>query len=196
MATGDVIVSAPALAVALRRRSLSLNPAPLLPALEARSLPPMYRIDRRSVEAESAAAARVVVEVGERLRRLADAYGAWAFFEPEPYFDLQPAQTSLLVHVSERVSTVHVTFFVDALLPSFQDAVAHLIDDTAGGTTTSLWAHVVLTLTRARERLASDIGFWALNGANEERNRWRSAWNHLPDSGRMGLTCRWMGHRR
>ena len=76
-------------------------------------------------------AARLVSDLAERLRRLANAYGEWEEFEVEPYFDLYGEQTALLVHVSERVSTVHVIFFADAVLPSFQAAVDFLAQDLA-----------------------------------------------------------------
>jgi hypothetical protein len=160
----------------------------LAPALAPEALVPMYRIDARSAQAEAAAAAKVASEIAERLRRLASAYEAWAAFEPGPYFDLRPAQTALLVRVTERVSTVHVAFAVDALLPSFQAAVEAGIalpptirpgdsgDDGAWTQVAHRWQHLQAVLAQARQLLADDIGYLATNAAEEERNRWRPYW--------------------
>ena len=118
------VVSAPALAALLRTCSPADTLAILLDArLELPHLAPMYRVTPATAVAEATAAARVVSEVAHRLQRLRHAYGAWEQFEPGPYFDLTPVQTARLVHVVERVSTVYVVFFVDALLPSFQAVV-------------------------------------------------------------------------
>ncbi|HRW47548.1 MAG TPA: hypothetical protein P5333_08505, partial [Caldilinea sp.] len=118
------VVSVPALAAALRRCEQG-NPIPPAGAtLDAQQLVPMYRLAPGTVADEAHAAAQLVNEVGERMRRLAGAYGEWRLFEAGPYFDLSPAQVALLIHLSERVSTVHAVFFVDPLLPAFQAAHA------------------------------------------------------------------------
>ena len=109
-----MLVSAPALAAALRTAD-QLPGGVFQPALNLDELVAMYRI--AAGEGEVAAALRVIGDVGERLRRLRDAYGEWQRFEPEPYFDLRPQHAAELLHISERVTTVHAVCFVDALLP-------------------------------------------------------------------------------
>lgn len=91
----------------------------------AAALVPMYQVSPTSPEpaAEAAAAAQVIVAVADRLRRLAAAYSEWTDFDAEAYFDLTPAQTALLLDLTERVTSVHLSFFIDPLLPSFQEAV-------------------------------------------------------------------------
>ena len=117
------ILSTPALAAVLRTLGGTNNPPPSPSVLEPHLLTPMYRVSGGSVEQEAAAAAHLASDLAERLRRLGAAYGEWRTFEPEPYFDLYGEQVQLLVHLAERVSTVYVAFYVDALLPSFQAAV-------------------------------------------------------------------------
>jgi len=180
------ILSTPALAAALRTLGRAPLPPPLV--LEPRQLSPMYRMTAGDVEQEATAAAHLAAEVAERLRRLSAAYGEWDQFEPGPYFDLQPEQAALLVHVAERVSTVHVSFYVDALLPSFQAAVTCLYAELApsfgrnGGYTLAQasmaehWRRLVAVMQGARERLVHDTGFLVTNNAGEERVRWRAAW--------------------
>jgi hypothetical protein len=155
----------------------------------------MYRISSGSVEQEAASAAHLVSDLAERLRRLVTAYGEWRTFEPEPYFDLYGEQAQLLVHIAERVSTVHVTFYVDALLPSFQAAVDCLAHElaparfqngafTLAQTAMSVhWLRLLAVLQTAREHLAHDAGFLAANGAGEERSRRRAAWQAQPPDG-------------
>ena len=88
------VVSVPALAAALRRCEQG-NPIPPAGAtLDAQQLVPMYRLAPGTVEDEAHAAAQLVNEVGERMRRLAGAYGEWRLFEAGPYFDLSPAQVA------------------------------------------------------------------------------------------------------
>ena len=113
-------VSIPALAAALRAWQTGAAVAPVAPALYARTLAPMYRLPAGSAAAEAHVAAQLTSEVAERLRRLRRAYGEWRAFEPGPYFDLTQAQVDLLTRVHERVATVHVVVFLDALLPAFQ----------------------------------------------------------------------------
>ena len=81
-------------------------------------------------------------------------------FEPGPYFDLTPVQTARLVHVVERVSTVYVVFFVDALLPSFQAVVGcvrhaicagrHSGDIAVQRNIAEHWRRLSVVLTQAR----------------------------------------------
>lgn len=184
------ILSTPALAAALR--TLGRTPLPPLPVLEPRQLSPMYRLTAGDLEQEATAAAHLAAELAERLRRLNQAYGEWDLFEPGPYFDLQPEQTELLVHVVERVSTVHVCFYVDALLPAFQAAVAHLHMELAPSfgrngadaqeqiaaqeQMAAHWRRLVAVMHGARQRLEHDTGFLITNNAGEERARWRAAW--------------------
>jgi hypothetical protein len=155
----------------------------------------MYRIGGDNVEQEAATAARLTSDLAERLRRLAGAYGEWRMFEPEPYFDLYGEQADLLVHIAERVSTVHVTFYVDALLPSFQEAVDYLALELAPAryrngayaaaqdAMSERWLRLLSVLHLARRHLADDAGFLASNGAGEERSHWRAAWQEPQPQG-------------
>lgn len=189
------ILSTPALAAALRALGRMDSPPPTPPVLEPHLLTPMYRISHGSVAQEAASAAHLASDLAERLRRLAAAYGEWRTFEPEPYFDLYGEQAQLLVHIAERVSTVHVAFYVDALLPSFQAAVDCLALELAparfqnGAFTlaqaamSERWLRLLAVVQTAREHLAHDAGFLASNGAGEERSRWRTAWQGSPPPG-------------
>ncbi len=183
-----LILSAPALAAALRTLGTAADPLPTPPALEPHLLTPMYRVAAGEVEQEAASAAHLASDIAERLRRLAAAYGEWQQFEVEPYFDLYGEQAELLVRVSERVSTVHVTFYVDALLPSFAAAVDHLALHLAPARFRSgayaaaqaemaqRWLRLAEVIEGARNHLAHDVGYLASNGAGEERSRRRAAW--------------------
>lgn len=162
------------------------------PALRLDELTPMYRIEAGAGEA--AAAVHVIETVGERLRRLRAAYGEWARFEPEPYFDLRPQHAAELLHISERVTTVHVVCFVDALLPSFQAALACFLDDFIparrsgddGQATTAMiaaWQQLVGVMLAVRTALAHDTAFMSMNAAGAERDRWRSYWQATPPTG-------------
>ena len=135
-------------------------------------------------------------EIADRLRRLAAAYGEWAEFDACAYFDLRREQAARLVRVVERVSTVHVTFYADALLPSFQAAEACHREHYASarlaayaalrGTddlTSALrqlqaaqirmaadWRRAVAVAAAARTCWTARSGFWRLTG---ERTRLR-----------------------
>lgn len=176
-------VSIPALAVALcawqRGAPVIANTEVLQPHL----LAPMYRLSAGSLDAETHAAAQLVSEVAERLRRLPRAYGEWRTFEPGPYFDLTPTQVDLLTRVIERVATVHVVFYVDALLPAFQATQSYAARFAANSgsaehsdmisTTLALhWRRMVAVVDAARARLRHDIDFLALSAASEEQERW------------------------
>ena len=199
MATNIHVVSAPALAAALRTVDRSLPPAPPTFAYEPRHLAPMYRLVALDLDDEVAAAVHLASDVADRLRRLKAAYGEWQVFEPGPYFDLAEAQVAQLVHVAERVSTVHVTFFIDALLPSFQQAADHLANvfapawrshscnDATLATMTASWQRLIAVLQGTRRLLLGDIGFLAANSAHDERIRWRAAWL-LPAAAGLGET--------
>ena len=183
---------------ALRTCSPADTLAILLDArLELPHLAPMYRVTPATAVAEATAAARVVSEVAHRLQRLRHAYGAWEQFEPGPYFDLTSVQTARLVHVVERVSTVYVVFFVDALLPSFQAVVgafatlpmpAGILDEIAmQQRIAEHWRRLIVVLTQARQLLTDNVAYLATNGASEERQRW-AAWWRLP--AQAGLPAR------
>lgn len=192
------ILSAPALAVALRTldgRSFHRLPPT---ALDERLLPPMYRVRGDSEEAEIESATRMISELVERLRRLTGAYGEWRDFDAPAYFDLPAASAATLVRVVERVSTVHVLFYTDPLLPTFQRAsnfwAAALIPAYANHQETpeayrhfweelqpamaAQWQGLVQVLTGVRSRLMEDIGFLTTSGALDERLRWQREWRN------------------
>jgi len=137
---------------------------------------------------------RLVGETAERLRRLTRAYGEWRVFEAGPYFDLTVAQAGLLTRVVERAATVHVVFYVDALLPSFQDAhrtaaqaamqaaasVEH--DEMIYRMLAGQWRRLLEVIDTVRTALAHDINFLAFNGAMEEQARWAHVQHGAPGS--------------
>jgi len=176
-------VSIPALAAALCAWQSGAPITPIGAVLQSRLLAPMYRLPAGSIDVESHAAAQLVSEVAERLRRLQRAYGEWRTFEPGPYFDLTPAQVNLLTRVTERVATVHVVFYVDALLPTFQATQAYAArfavycgsaehSDTVTATLASHWRRMLATVEAVHARLRHDIDFLALSAAAEEQERW------------------------
>lgn len=181
----------PALAAALRRAEQGAAIPPVDAALDARLLAPMYRLAPGSVEEEAHAAALLVGEAGERMRRLARAYGEWHLFEPGPYFDLAPAQVERLTHISERVSTVHALFFIDPLLPAFQAAhrcaMTEFQPAVAGLGAEGLdevlerWRRLVAVIDLARRHLSEDIAFLSLNAGIEEQERWAVAVPSAPE---------------
>ena len=186
-----MLVSAPALAAALRTVD-QLPGGAFQPALRLDELTPMYRIEAGAGEAM--AAVHVIESVGERLRRLRDAYGEWQRFEPEPYFDLRPQHAAELLHISERVTTVHAVCFVDALLPSFQAALACFLDDfiparrsgdaaVATAALTTQWRQLVGVILAVRRALADDAAFLSMNAAGEERSRWQQYWQGAAPAG-------------
>jgi len=182
----DAVASIPALAAALCTWQTGAHVPSYAAALQPRTLAPMYRLSASSVAAEAHAAAQVVTEVAERLRRLKRAYGEWHSFEPGPYFDLTPAQVALLTRVTERVATVHVLFYVDALLPAFQSVQLYAARfpayhgsteqrDMVYTTLTGHWNRMLEVVTATQQRLRHDIDFLALNAAAEEQERWAPA---------------------
>lgn len=143
----------------------------------------MYRLKPGSVTEEAHAAVQLAGEVAERMRRLPRAYGEWRIFEPGPYFDLTPAQVALLTRIVERAATVHVVFFLDALLPAFQAVHAYAAqmamamgsteqDEMIYATLAARWQRMLGVVDAARRHLHDDIRFLALNGAKEEQERW------------------------
>jgi hypothetical protein len=176
----------------------------------------MYRISSgqtTTVGEEAQAAAHVLVAVADRLRRLSSAYGEWGRFDAEAYFDLSEAQATRLVRVVERVSTVHVTFFADLLLPAYQAAEVFWQESYRpqyrllrtqlrnGGAQQSLldpvmafadhcqpqmvdhWTRLIQTIEQTRRLLGDEVGFWAANGSAEERACWQWAWQQPPAPG-------------
>jgi hypothetical protein len=200
--TAFLLTSTPALAAALRSMATPSFRLPSADVDRRDALVPMYQL-QANMSGEAEAAAHLVSNIADRLRRLADAYGEWALFDAPAYFDLSYNQAERLVRLVERVSTVHIVFFVDQLLPSFQQA-AHCwseqyalaygqlrqgIDtgELSFGQTQTLmlmqWQQLLQVLQGTRQLLANDIGFLATNGAEEERNRWRTWWSKPPARG-------------
>ncbi|CAN5556572.1 hypothetical protein BH10CHL1_BH10CHL1_23790 [soil metagenome] len=195
--------SAPALGTALRNLG---NPT-FAPAGQrvprSEIVVPMYRINNHTVEQEAETAAYVVSNAAERLRRLSAAYAQWDKFDAPAYFDLSKTQTAQLVKLVERVNTVHVTFFADLLLPSFQQAVDFWAQEfapryqqmrqqpTLGPAfvqdvqpiMVQHWQHLLSVIEQTRIILSNDVGFLATNGAQEERERWRRWWANAPVAG-------------
>lgn len=173
----------PALALALHRWRQRVSPPPVDEALKPPALAPMYRLSAGSVAEEARTAAQLTAEVAERMRRLTRAYGEWRVFEPGPYFDLTPRQVELLTHIVERVSTVHVVFHIDVLLPAFQavqNYAAQMAPNTGSveqiemihETLLERWRRLLEVIDGARIHLAEDVNFLGLSGAREEQERW------------------------
>lgn len=204
------VTSVPALAAALRLTGCDRYSQPLDVLFQRERLVPMYRIRRLAPHAEAEAAVHVLGEVADRLRRLGAAYGEWREFDPCAYFDLLPAQAHRLVRISERVATVHVTFFADLLLPSFRAAERYWIEEFCPAyrqMTHSLafineplpavnrfqsavqprmvehWLALQETIEEARRLLAHDAAFLSANGSADERARWRQVWREPPAAG-------------
>lgn len=199
----STILSLPALAAALRTTGQDqLKPAPARP-FAARELVPMYRIAGRSAARETQDAIHVVEQLTDRLHRLADAYGEWQEFDAGAYFDLSPQQVQGLVHLSERVATVHITIHVDLLLPSFRRAATFWAaqysaayaalfvpayvsgagpaydDDFLLDTQPdmqALWRRVQQVIAATRAALNDDAAFLSTDAISEEQARWRSFW--------------------
>ena len=152
----------------------------------------MYRVAEHSAQDEGQDAAHLAAEIAERLRRLRTAYGEWPVFEPGPYFDLTPSQAAALVRVVERVATVHVIFFVDALLPSFRRLVdcctltvqpalrSGALPPDLQSELLDRWRRLLAVLAHARAQVRHDVGYLAANGADDERARWRTHWQRPP----------------
>lgn len=250
--TTQSIRSIPALAAAIRETHSRAWPTSTGKELRHRPFTTFYLIQAKSKTAEARAAAHLVSEVAERMRRLGEAYGEWDPFDPAAYFDLSEFQAEQLIHVEERINTVHIAFFMDPLLPSFYKAEAfwanhffpayhaanpgnptigsnQLENDSASGNSpedgvndsaekpsptngagsseraqslngkgpqghhldsafsadfaTSIfpemaahWRQLIDVSQQVRRILADHIGYLAVNGSQEERGKWRSAW--------------------
>ncbi len=199
----SMLHSAPALAVALRSMDKRAFHAAGFSLNRQDALVPMYQISNQSIAQEAEMAAYVVGNIAERLRRLGAAYGEWEMFDAPAYFDLSIGQTAQLVKLIERVNTVHVTFFADLLLPSFQRAVAcwaqefaplypQMVQEPSVGQhffqqiqprMVDDWRYLLAVIQQARAILTSDVGFLATNGAEEERESWHRWWHSTPPAG-------------
>ena len=144
----------------------------------------MYRLSTGSVADEIRSASQLVGDVAERLRRLTRAYGEWRVFEAGPYFDLTPAQVRLLTRIVERAATVHVAFYVDAVLPAFRAAHIYAATQTTTATVSTEhaemiyatlaghWQRMLEVIDGVRSNLQHDISFLAYSGGREEQERW------------------------
>jgi hypothetical protein len=196
MTSSHLILSAPALAAAIRTMDRTHFMATPAEFTRAERLPPMYHILAGDVADEASAAAHVVSNVAERMRRLASAYGEWDHFDAAAYFDLSRPHAETMVRVVERVSTVHVVFYVDLLLPSLRNTVdfwaeqfapafaqirvepevARHVHDCLQPALVERWQRLCAVIRLARTLLAEDIGFLATNAAAEERSHWQHWW--------------------
>ena len=189
--------SFPALAARIRTlQSAEANSA--TPPLHIERLVQAYTIlSYPQVEDKAKATVHVVQHILERMRRLASAYYEWQTFEPAAYFDLTNAQCALLLNIEERVSTVLFTFTVEPLLPSFRNTAdyfrhsffpgyqqrhssAEMAEDFFSVVQPAFverWLRLQRLLVQVRSQLAVDINFLAMNAAEEERWRYREAWN-------------------
>ncbi len=193
----QLLSSTPAFAAALR----TMTPTHFMrcPLWETPTqLAPMYRVNggnRNGSEVDSAVHA--LSEVVDRIRRLNAAYGEWVHFDGPAYFDLSNAQAACLLRLSERVTTVHLTFYADLLLPSFQQLLAYWSEtfvpayevrnqdvdtyqafvNTVQPTLVEQWQQALSVITQTRRRLLADVSFLAINGGQEERARWRQWWD-------------------
>lgn len=206
------IRSLPAFAVALRRIDRARLPSSLVTQLLDQPMVPTYQIDEGDFDREIASAAHTVAMIADKLRRLASAYGEWHHFDAPAFFDLYPAQVKLLLSVSERVSTVHVSFYADLLLPSFQRMEQYWAQEffpayQAGFPFTqqtdqrssftshffeiaqpkliAYWERTEAVVRAVRQELSDDIGFLATAGGSEERAQWQPLW---PRRSALGLT--------
>ncbi|RLT44189.1 MAG: hypothetical protein DWI57_03490 [Chloroflexi bacterium] len=212
--TAAPIRSLPGLAAGIRQTDRFALPVSVASLLEQKPLVPVYQVSDGSVEREISGAAETIGVVADKLRRLAGAYGEWRHFDAPAYFDLYPEQSALLVHISERVSTVHVTFYADLLLPTFRRAeriwaeeffpayqAARPFSDIRKRPSVyrehfveidqpkllAYWERLWAVVQGARQILNDDIGFLASSGGSDERNRWQSVW---PQDTAAGLDSR------
>ena len=208
--TAAPIRSLPGLAAGIRQTDRFALPVSVATLFEKSPLVPVYQVEDGTVEREISAAAETIGVVADKLRRLIGAYGEWHHFDAPAYFDLYPAQSALLLHISERVSTVHITFYADLLLPTFRRAERIWAEEffpayqaarpfARTGKRPSVyrehfvemdqpkllayWERLWAVITGARKILSDDIGFLASSGGNDERNRWRAAWPSHPAAG-------------
>lgn len=217
--TAQAITSAPELAAAIRATDHWQPHATWQRRLATDPLVAIYRVRGATVQEEAESAVYTIVHVMDRLRRLGAAYGEWAEFEAGAYFDLSYAQAARLVTVTERVATVHVIFYADVLLPSFQrvesfwseafrpmhramhtsllsaPAMARATNgaaaffDESQPELAAQWQQLLATIERIRLLLQDDPDFWSMSGATEERWRWRQAWQAAPARGLASVLC-------
>ena len=204
------IRSLPGLAAGIRQTDRFALPVSVAALFEQKLIVPVYRVTDGTVEQEVNAAAETIAVVADKLRRLIGAYGEWHHFDAPAYFDIFPEQTALLLHISERVSTVHVTFYADLLLPTFRRTERiwaeeffpayqaarpfarasrrpsvyreHFVEMDQPKLL-AYWERLWEVVRGARQILSDDIGFLASSGGSDERNRWRAAWPIHPASG-------------
>lgn len=204
------IRSLPGLAAGIRQTDRFALPVSVAALFEKSPLVPVYQMEDGAVEREISAAAETIAVVADKLRRLVGAYGEWRSFDAPAYFDLYPEQTALLIHISERVRTVHVTFYADLLLPTFRRTERIWAEEFFPAyqaarpfTRTSqrpsvyrehflamdqpkllaYWERLWAVVSGARRILSDDIGFLASSGGSDERNRWRAVWPTRPAAG-------------
>lgn len=207
----EPIRSVPALAAALRQTDRYPLPDSATQIFSIRPLAPAYQVQNGTLEKEANTAVNTIAQVADRLRRLASAYGEWETFDASAYFDLWPEHAPRLVQVQERVSTVHVIFFADLLLPSFrrteqywaqeffpayQSARPFPATGDERSTYTShfleieqpkmlaYWEKLRSVLAEVRRQLWDDIGFLAAAAGADEKANWREAWQ---GAGAQGL---------
>jgi hypothetical protein len=199
----QIIRSVPGFAAAVRRSDQGNLPISSTSQLLAQPLVPFYQLEGGDLEKESSTAAHTIANVTDKLRRLASAYGEWQHFDAPAFFDLYPMQVSLLLHVVERVSTVHITFYADLLLPSFQRMeqywsqeffpayqaaypFEHRTDQRSSYTShffeitqpklVAYFERTLAVVRAVRGILSEDIGFLATAGGSEERAQWQRYW--------------------
>lgn len=202
--------SLPALAVALRQTAARGLPASTGAGLRGLERSPFYYIEGGDLAREVRMAAHTVGEIADKLRRLAQAYGEWSPFDAPAYFDLYPRHARLLLSVSERVSSVHVSFYADLLLPSFRRAERYWateffpayqagrpkasprVEDSAFAThfhqiaqpkMVAYWQRAQAVIQQVRAQLSDDITFLAATGGAEERDFWQRSWPSHPARG-------------
>jgi hypothetical protein len=206
----QTIRSVPGLAVAVRRIDRGKLPSSSVAQLLKQPLVPFYQIESGDFEKEVSTATHTIAVVTDKLRRLSAAYGEWENFDAPAFFDLYPEQVSLLLYIVERVSTVHVTFYADLLLPSFQHTeqywsqeffpayqagypFSRRIEKRSAYTKhffeieqpkmMAYWQRTLDVVQAVRRELREDIGFLATAGGSEERAQWRRVWPKRPAQG-------------
>lgn len=201
------VTSLYAMAAAMRGLRCTPNAETLHDLQTQDPLVPMYEITGETCAEEAESAMRTLDEICDRLRRLHAAYGEWREFDAGAYFDLTLPQSRRLVRVSERASTVHVTFFADLLLPTFR-AVEHfwfygfcpaywkmveslrsdhepsqLVSEFAQQVQPEmvrLWTHVRDIVNQVRAWMRETGSYLIAFLCEEEPARWRHVWRQEP----------------
>lgn len=207
--TPPALTSVLALAATLRAMDCTPGAETLHDLYTHDALVPLYDVSGESSADEAASAVQALEDISDRLRRLHDAYGEWRQFDAGAYFDLSHPQTRRLLRVSERVSTVHVTFYADLLLPSFRAAEHHwyycfcpsyarLLDALRSHTEPAdavndftqraqpemirLWTRLYDVVQRAYAQIQGESAHLYAYLCNEERARWTQSWHRAPAS--------------